>query len=140
MNISMPIYIEATNNHLLVDKRYSKNGLQVKHIPKVMAHVVSWNGLPSQFRKCFSHYTVIQHEKRNGTTYLQMIRSMWHLNNIIYDINEGSTYEYGVRVVYKNETFAEVSQLVSISSVSLRSKECPCEFEEQRDKKWKITS
>lgn len=98
------------------------DGLQVKHLPKVMAHVVSWNGLPSQFRKCFSHYTVIQHKKRNGTTYLQMIRSIWHLNNIIYDINEGSTYEYGVRVVYRNEAYAEVSQLVPISSVSLRSK------------------
>ncbi|CAH8677468.1 unnamed protein product [Schistosoma rodhaini] len=98
------------------------DGLQVKHLPKTMAHVVSWNGLSSQFRKCFSHYMMIQHEKRNGTTYLQMIRSIWHLNNIIYDIHEGSTYEYGVRVIYRNEIYAEVSQLVSISSLSVRSK------------------
>ncbi|KAH8868470.1 hypothetical protein EWB00_002447 [Schistosoma japonicum] len=114
-------------------------GLKVKHVPKIMAHIIDWNSCVRQFEKCLSHYKLIQNEKRNGRKYSQVIRSTWHLNNIIYDIRENSTYEYGISAVYKNEIETEIDQWVSISPVSVGMKECPCELKTYKEKRWKLT-
>nr|CAH8874436.1 unnamed protein product [Trichobilharzia regenti] len=115
------------------------DGLRVKSIPKIPVHVISWNSPPMKFNKCLSHYVIDQSVERDGVILMETSNATWHLNNIIHYSYENANYSYRVHGVYQNGISTASSQWVSVLTPSARSKICPCEFQNDVDRRWEIT-